>query len=319
MKAKIFAVGAAALLALLVLNTPISVAQQDVEPQTGFFQGALGAKLFYRSWKASQSKAAIVLVHGFGEHSGRYQEMAEHFLDQGLSVYALDHRGHGRSEGPRWNPESFDYYVEDLKTFVESVKQEERVDKVFMLGHSLGGEIALKYAILYPKDLEGLIVSGPAVGGYQAIPILGRVEVSLSMERILSPLLSLMARFLPDMGMPGTMIDPSYLNHDPENYNAYANDPMVCHEPMKLRFQSEALKAILFLQDNAQELKVPSLIMCGSEDVLVPPGSVKLFYENARLEDGKFIIYEGFYHEIFNEVGKERVYADVDAWLLPRL
>ncbi len=301
---------------VLILPTAMG---SEMDRNSGYFEGVEGAKLFYQHWTVRDPKAVMVIVHGFGEHSDRYIEMAERFGAEGISCYTMDLRGHGRSEGPRWNPESFDYYIEDLKTYVDMVKRWEPQKKIFMLGHSLGGAIALKYAILYPEDLEGLIVSGPAVGGYQAIPILGRVEVPLSMERILSPIMSLVARFLPDIGMPGTMIDPSYLNHDPENYNAYANDPMVCHEAMKIRFQSEALKTILFLQDNAQELRVPSLIMCGSEDVLVPPSSVRLFYENAHLEDGKFVEYEGFYHEIFNEIGKEKVYDETISWLLPRI
>ena len=294
-------------------------AQQEVGPQTGFFEGALGVKLFYRSWKVPQSKATIVLVHGFGEHSGRYQEMAEHFLDQGLSVYALDHRGHGRSEGPRWNPERFDYYVEDLKTFIERVKQEEGVDEVFMLGHSLGGEIALSYALAHPEDLKGLIVSGPGVGMFLSLPGVGRVAVNVAAARALVPVLGGAARLLPDTPMPGTQIDPSLLNHDTENTQAYASDPLVCHEPMKLRFTAESGKAMIKIWDEAGNFRTPVLVLQGSDDVIVPPQAVNQLYEALAVQDKAFQLYDGFYHEIFNEVGKERVYADVDAWLLPRL
>ena len=145
------------------------------------------------------------------------------------------------------------------------------------------------------------------------------MEISLPMLRILTTFLGAGANIFPNFGMPGTQIDLQYLNHDKANYMAYAEDPLVCHEPMKLRFSAEAGKNILSLQDNAQNLKVPCLIMCGSEDMLVPPKSVKNFYENVQIEDKTFIEYEGFYHEIFNEGDNRRVYAGVDSWFLPRI
>lgn len=294
-------------------------AQQGVAPNTGFFEGELKVRLFYRSFKTEQPRGAIVLVHGFGEHSGRYLGMAEHFLNQGLNVYALDHRGHGRSEGPRWNPERFEYYVEDLKTFIEDIKLKEGVDRVFMLGHSLGGEIALSYALTYPEDLKSLVVSGPGVGMYLSIPGLGRTVVNASAARALVPLLDGMARLLPDAPLPGTQIDPALLNHDQANTQAYASDPLVCHEPMKLRFAAESGKAMIRIWDDVLHFRTPVLILQGEDDVIVPPSEVRRLYEALGIQDKAFIMYEGFYHEIFNELGKERVYEDVDAWLLPRL
>lgn len=294
-------------------------AQQGQSPKEGFFNGALGVRLFTRTWKVPQPKAAIVLVHGFGEHSGRYMPMAEHFLEKGLSVYALDHRGHGRSEGPRWNPERFEYYVEDLKTFIEAIKQQEGTDKVFMLGHSLGGEIALSYALTHPEDLKGLIVSDPSVGMYLSLPGMGRVAVNVAAARALVPVLGGAARLLPDTPLPGTQIDPSLLNHDSANTQAYASDPLVCHEPMKLRFTAESGKAMVQIWDNAGSFRTPVLVLQGSDDVIVPPQAVNQLYEALDVKDKAFHAYKGFYHEIFNEVEKDRVYADVDAWLLPRL
>ena len=297
----------------------IAGGKMGYQHETGNFEGVNGVNIFYQYWAVENPRAVMIVVHGFGEHSDRYVEMANHFTEMGISVYALDHRGHGKSEGPRWNPESFDYYIDDLKTYVEMVKGWEPGKDMFMLGHSLGGEIALKYCMLYPEDLKGLITSSPSVGNFQVLPIIGRIEVSMRMLKLLSPILKIGAKILPNMGMSGTQIDPQFLNHDPENYNAYANDPLVCHESMKLRFSSEAGKNILFLQANAQKLKVPCLIMSGSEDMLVPTGAVEHFYNNVQIEDKAFIRYDGFYHEIFNEVGREKVYEDVDAWLAPRL
>lgn len=309
-------------LAALIVGGCLSFAPIHVNAMTtehGYFSGVGDVEIFYQCWKVEHPRAVMIIVHGFGEHSDRYMEMAQHFAEMGISSYAVDHRGHGRSEGPRWNPESFDYYIDDLKTYVEMVKRWEPGKDIFMLGHSLGGEIALKYAILHPEALKGLITSAPAVGGFLNISMIGSMAIPDSMLRILSPFLSIMAKVMPDRGMSGTQIDPKYLNHDLENYMAYADDPMVCHEPMKLRFQSEAGKNLLFLHDNANNLVVPCLIMNGSKDMLVPPNSVKEFYDKVQVEDKTFITYDGFYHEIFNEVWKDEVYQNTDAWLLPRL
>lgn len=290
----------------------------------GFFEGREGVSLYYQYWRVEEPKAIMILVHGFGEHSDRYDEVAKHFCGEGISCYALDHRGHGRSGGPRWNVENFDYFVDDLHKFVQLVKEGEGLNRYFMLGHSLGGEIALKYAIVHPEEIDGLIVSGPAVGGYQSVPLLGRMAVPLPMMRLLVPLLGLGERLLPDMGMPGSKIDPSLLNHDENNTRAYAEDPMVCHEPMKLGITAELSKNIVWLQDHASELQVPSLILTGGGDVLVPTEAVEDFYNKVEIPDKEFIRYDGFYHEILNEPesykgGKERVLGDIDSWLLPRI
>jgi len=291
----------------------------NITHATGTFEGKLDANIFYQYWKIEPSKAIMVLVHGFGEHSDRYTDMANHFSRMGLSIYTLDHRGHGRSDGPRWNPESFDYYIDDLKTYIKKVKAWESEKKIFMLGHSLGGEIALKYTIVHGEDLEGVIVSAPVVGSYLALPSLGRKAVPTSTARLLGPVLDAVCKVIPNAYLPGTQINPHFLNHDPKNYMAYANDPIVCHEPMKLRLLAELSKNMVYLQDHASNLQVPCLIMCGSKDMLVPPDAVKAFHENLKIEDKTFIMYQDFYHEIFNEIRKDQVYADVDAWLLTRL
>jgi len=297
----------------------ISGEEVQVEWGEGCFEGYGGVEIYYQYWRPDEPIASMVLVHGFGEHSGRYDYMGRYFAGLGLASYALDHRGHGKSGGPRWNPGDFDYYIYDLKSFVEMVKELEEDERVFMLGHSLGGTISLKYAMTHCGDLKALVVSGPGLGTYFELPVIGRIALPMLMIRIMAPLLGLVAKFLPNMGMPGTQIDPQYLNHDPDNYNAYADDPLVCHEPMKMRFSAETSEALLWIQDNPKKLRVPTLFLAGSEDILVPPDCVRDFYEKVTIEDKGFIIYDGFYHEIFNEMGKEVVYRDATEWLSPRL
>ena len=196
------------------------------------------------------------------------------------------------------------------------VKEKEGKNKYFMLGHSLGGEIALKYALVHPEDIDALFVSGPAVG---------QKEMPLAVLRDVVPSIATLAKESPDMATPGAEpIDPKYLSHDENNTKAYADDPLVCHEAMKVRFAFEAGKNIIWLHDHAHELNVPCLFLQGSEDNLVDPDGTVDFYNKVKEEDKKLIVYEGFYHEIFNEPesfqgGKKRYFSDVDEWLLPRI
>ena len=289
---------------------------REIAREHGSFTGCENASLYYQYWKVEKPKAILIIVHGFGEHTDRYDHVARHFCQRDISCYAIEHRGHGRSTGPRWNVEDFDYFIADLHKFVGIVKGKEGRNKYFMQGHSLGGEIALKYALVHPEDIEALFVSGPA---------LGQREMPLDLMRDVIPSIATVAKESPDMATPGAEpIDPKYLNHDEENTKAYADDPLVCHESMKVRFAFEAGKNIIWLQDHALELKVPCLFLQGSEDRLVEPNATVDFYNKVKEEDKKLIIYEGFYHEIFNEPerfhgGKERFFNDVDGWLLPRI
>lgn len=289
---------------------------REIAREHGSFTGCENARLYYQYWKVEKPKAILIIVHGFGEYTDRYDHVARHFCQRDISCYAIEHRGHGRSTGPRWNVEDFDYFIADLHKFVGIVKGKEGGNKYFMQGHSLGGEIALKYALVHPKDIEALFVSGPA---------LGQREMPLDLLRDVIPSIATLAKESPDMATPGAEpIDPKYLNHDEENTKAYADDPLVCHESMKVRFAFEAGKNIIWLQDHAHELKVPCLFLQGSEDTLVEPNATVDFYNKVKEEDKKLITYEGFYHEIFNEPerfhgGKKRFFNDVDGWLLPRI
>ncbi len=290
--------------------------EHEIDRGEGSFEGRKGVNIYYRYYRPIKVKGAIVLVHGFGEHSGRYEEMCGYFADFGLAVYIMDLRGHGRSGGPRWNPEIFDYYIYDLKKFVDMTKRSESVDRVFMLAHSLGGMIALKYAIVHGGDLIGLIVSGPGLGYYMPLPIIGRVNVSITVLKIFEPLLAIGAKLLPNVHIPGTQVNkPPSQRADDGN----AMDPLVCYDLIKLRFAYESCKNVVWLRRNGRELKVPCLFLSGSRDTFVPFDAIKEFYDRAEVEDKDLISYKGFNHQIFKARDKEIVYRDITKWLTPRL
>ena len=278
--------------------------------------GARGASLYCRFWEIENPRAILFIVHGVGEHGGRYDYIARHFCRLGFNCYAIDHRGHGMSEGPRWNVEKFDYLVEDLHNFVRSVKAEKPAlaKNCFMLGHSLGGEIALKYNIVHPCEIKALVASGPSVGlvGYSA----GKLKFLVSILRVLSVV-------APGLKM-APPIDPLALNHDKANVDAYASDPLVCHHGTKARMALAIGSNALWLNRSASLLKTPCLVLQGGDDSIVDPEAVGKFFGKMGSADKKFIKYGRFYHEILSEPqgfegGKGRVLKDVDGWLLARV
>ena len=241
------------------------------------------------------------MSHGFAEHSGRYVHFAEYFLKHGYSVYVPNHRGHGKSEGERAFVNKFDDFVLDLKKFIEQVKRWENVDKIFLVGHSMGGAIALRYALKYPDDLKTVIASGAGL------------ILTANVSSFLRMMAKVLSKIVPKMKIE-SKIDPNILTHDKEIAQKYANDPLV------FKFTTARLGAEMFSAGDdtlkqAHKLKVPILILHGGEDMLVSPRGSQIFFENIPIEDKKLIIYPGLYHEIFNETEREKVLKDVLDWV----
>jgi len=280
----------------LLLILPL-YAQESVKHATNYFQGQGNVNIFYQGWNVDHPSAVMVIVHGFTGSSDQFKELAENFSKLGLSVYALDHRGHGQSEGLRYTTNNFDDYVTDLKTFVDMIKQWEPGKDIFMLGHSLGGEITLKYALTYPNDLKGIIASSPGIGAYLSLPVIGKRPVPFQVDPAIIPFMETMARTFPNLSVPMTELS----------------------QPITLEFAIEVAKNMIYLQDNAQNITVPCLFIIGSADPLIPLKAVKTFYDNIQIKDKAFIVYDGLDHNIFHTPYVDIVYKDLNAWLLPRL
>lgn len=302
---------------ILLLFFTINISAKAPIHKTGYFTGQNNVEIFYQYWKVKNPKGILLIAHGFGEHSGRYIEMAEHYNNFGMSVYALDHRGHGKSEGDRWNVEKFDYFLDDLHYYIEYiVKQIEDKNKpLFLLGHSMGGEIVAKHALVYPEDFNYMILSSPAVGTYLAGIELPQFATTLT--GALGPLTNI--GFIANAFMPGTQIPAEYLSHDKSVVEAYVNDPLVCHEPIKMRMSIELSSNMSYIQRNAEKTTTPVLVMYGTEDKVVPPNSIVNYYNKLTVKDKTLKGFEGFYHEIFNEIGKDKVYKFTDNWISEKL
>ncbi len=267
----------------------------------GYFEGVDGLRLFYRAWlPEDEQKAVVILAHGFAEHSGRYDHVGRYLAGRGYAVYAPDHRGHGRSEGERAYVERFSLFVEDLHKFRNDVVRPESAP--FLIGHSMGGLIAVRYALSYQDGLAGLITSG----------------AGLKIGGDLSPLLIALSRLIAVIAPKLPVVEPvpsDTLSHDPSVAAAYDSDPLNYRGKVKARIGAEMMRAGREALERAHELRLPMLIMHGGADSLVDPDGSRELYQKASSDDKTLKIYDGMYHEIFNEVEKEKVLAEMAAWL----
>jgi alpha-beta hydrolase superfamily lysophospholipase len=267
-----------------------------------------GVKIFYRHFPAESERARLVIAHGLGEHSGRYGNVVKRMLPNGISVWVPDHRGHGQSDGKRGHVLNFFQYLSDLRLSVE-LAGEGRPEgmKCFLLGHSMGGLIALYFAQQYPGFIDGVIASSPALG--MAIEIPG-------VKKILG---SLMSYIWPEMTM-GNELDAAKVSHDPKVVRAYETDPLV-HDRVSTRFFTEFLAAMETVHAQASRVKDPILLQVAGDDHLVDSRSAIQFFEKLDLEDKTLHVYDGRYHEIYNEAEdlRRQVFEDLEDWLEKQL
>jgi len=276
--------------------------------KTGTLTSNDGVKIFYRHYPADSERARMVIAHGLGEHSGRYGNVVERMLPKGISVWVPDHRGHGQSEGKRGHVLNFDEYLSDLRLSVDLAGENRpKGMKRFLLGHSMGGLIVLNFSQQFPDLMDGVVASSPALG--MAIEIPG----------VKKALASLMSHIWPGMTM-GNELDAGKISHDQKVVRTYKSDPLV-HDRVSVRFFTEFLAAMETANAKVSGLKVPMLLQVAGNDKLVNARSSTQFFENLDLEDKTLHVYEGRYHEIYNEVEDLRkdVFEDLENWLEKRL
>jgi acylglycerol lipase len=275
----------------------------------GDAQGKPGGKkapeIYWRAWlpkRASHARAAVVIAHGAGEHSGRYEAVAGRLVDAGYAVYALDHQGHGRSGGPRAVIRRMDLALIDLYQLVGGATQKQGGRPPFLLGHSMGGTIATAYALRWPENLAGLILSSPLAS-------LPQVKAPLR------PVVAVLSRVAPRFGL--SQVDASLVSRDPEQVKAYEADPLVLHGKLPARTVGELARTTRRFPKQAADLKLPLLIMSAGADRIVAPEGGQMLYDRASSADKTLKVYPDLYHEIFNETEPDRtlVIDEMIAWL----
>ena len=271
----------------------------------GKFSASDGLELYYQAWQPDgQTKAVLAVVHGYGEHSGRYLNPVNYFVPRGYAQYAFDLRGHGKSAGQRGHIHHFDEYLTDTDAFLKLVREKQPGRKVFLLGHSLGGLIAAAYAEDHPGQLPGLIMSSAFLQFKIKVP-----GWKMTLARTLS---SLMPTFTMANDVPA-----AHLSHDPTVVAAYDVDPLN-HHVATARWGTEILAAQTRTLDRASELTIPALVLYAGADQIADPQGSALFFERVKLTDKTAHCYDSDYHEIFNEMDKDTVFRDLEVWLAMR-
>lgn len=270
------------------------------------FKGKKDIEIFWQSWVPAKPKAVVVIVHGLGEHGGRYAHVAQSLVDADYAVYAMDHRGHGKSGGPRTFIDSFANTVGDIDTVVDLARKANPRKDTFLLGHSMGGALSLSYAIKHADKLKALMLSGPAVALDGA-------------PAIIKPISKLLSVIAPQVGM--FAVAPDLVSRDPAVVADYASDPLNAHSKVPARTLSEIVKFVELLPGLLPVLQLPLLIQHGRDDKLAGVAGSEMVMSRVSSTDKTLKIYEGLYHEIFNELPADRaiVLKDLRDWIDARV
>lgn len=267
---------------------------------------APGAGLFWKAWPADEEPKAVVLIaHGFAEHLGRYEHVAAALNRAGYAVFAVDHWGHGRSDGVPGFVPAFSVYLDGMDVLLARAKETYPGLPRFLVGHSMGGLIAASFLVERQHEFAGAVLSGPAVRPNEA-PSPALIAIS-----------RLMSALAPTLGV--VALDASLVSRDPKVVAGYRADPLVYKGKIGARLGAEFFDAMRRIEAEAGRIHLPILLLHGERDGLITPEGSKFLNERIGSADRTLKIYQDCYHEIFNEPEKERVIADMIAWLDARL
>jgi alpha-beta hydrolase superfamily lysophospholipase len=269
------------------------------------FQGAGGLDLYLQIWQpVGALRGVVAIVHGLGEHSGRYPSLVSSLTANGFAVTTFDHRGHGKSPGLRGHVDSWSEYREDVHEFLRYTSSHFMHLPLFLYGHSLGALIVTEYVLFYPDGLSGLIVSG------HPLRPTGAAKPHLI---ILAKFLS---RYKPKFVIP-LGLDPSALSRDPSVVEAYRNDPLI-QTKVTARWGTEALAAVDRVRERAREIVMPILIVHGGADAINSPEGSRELLDTVSSTDRSLHVYPGGRHEPHNDLEKEEAVADITEWISSR-
>jgi alpha-beta hydrolase superfamily lysophospholipase len=280
----------------------ISGTDESSADEQGSFRGTRARRIAWQRWSPAGDhplRGVVTIAHGYGEHIGRYEHVAARLTGAGYVVYGLDHHGHGRSAGKRGRV-SLRAAVQDLDQLIVTVARGRHPDlPQFLLGHSMGGAIGLRYAMAHQRRLTGLAISAPlaAVEGGPALLALARI----------------LGRLLP--AAPVSQVDPRLVSKDNTVVKAYIADPLNHHGGVPAGVARDFINHVGTLPTDVRRITLPTLLMWGTADRLCPPAGSEMVAANIASEDLTVRRYDGLFHEILNEPEREQVLADLVAWL----
>ena len=268
--------------------------------------GADGVQIYRSAWiPEGEPRAQLTLLHGYAEHCSRYSAWVDALVDDGIAVFALDHKGHGRSEGRTAYLTSFRSLVPDaLSTMRWAAERVPGVPRL-LFGHSMGGALAALVALENPELVDLLVMSGPSV------------KVSEDISPLLQKVAGIVGAIAPTL--PAAKLEANLISRDPEVVDAYKADPLVYSGSVLARTGHSLLTTERLILDRADQLTTPFLVMHGSADGLADPSGSKRLHAAATSEDKTIKIYDGLYHEIFNEPEQATVREEALAWINARL
>lgn len=267
-----------------------------------------GLTIATRRWiPFGEPRAVVLIVHGLSEHSGRYAQLATHLLLEDIAVYAYDHRHHGRSEGsPRAYIDEFGTLVDDLGLVVDWVRAERPELPLFVFGHSMGGAVLARYVADHGAEgIAGLILSSPAL----RIP-----DDYMPFLRKFAPLMS---RLVPRL--PTSREDRAFLSRDPAVLRTWQADPLTYKGGLRARTGHQILLNTEDILDHANAFSAPMLFIHGTDDRITDPKGSRLLYERAPSPDKTFRKFQGGYHEVFNDLDRERALGELVEWVACRI
>ena len=267
----------------------------------GTFETTDGRRLFERAWLPDgEPKGVLALVHGYAEHSGRYDYVGSWLAERGYAVHALDLRGHGHSEGERVFVRSFNEYLDDVDAFLALVRARHGGATPWLLGHSMGGSIVALAAVTRRPRVRGLLLSG---AGLTAPPT----------PKLVTRILLLLGHFTPRVRL--RKLAAATVSRDPEVVAWYDADPLNFRGKMPAGLIGAMIRSALCVDERMERIDQPLLIMHGTEDALTRPAGSEALYRRASSTDKTLKLYPGLFHEILNEPEKDEVLADIANWL----
>jgi len=284
--------------------TLMTATQTQTTAREDRIMGGANLNILVRSWRpAGIPRAVVVICHGVKSHSGYYGWTAEQFVAEGLAVYALDLHGRGKSDGDRFYLEKFQDYLDDVHATMALAKSREPGLPIFLLGHSAGGVVSSVYTLEHQADLKGFICESFAFQVYAP-------DFALAVLKGLSHL-------APHAHVLNLKTED--FSRDPEAVQAMLDDPLIAHEVQPTRTVAQLVLADERLKREFPLITLPVLILHGTADKVTKPAGSQLFFDTAGSKDKTLKLYEGHFHDLLNDLDKERVMSDIKQWINARV
>lgn len=285
------------------MPVPAYPSSAEASHEEGFLNSGDHLRLYWQRYRplAVAARATVAVLHGGGDHSGRYPALTSALVEAGFEVALLDFRGHGQSDGRRWHVDTFDDYLADIDAFLGRLCQDGYPGKLFVAAHSMGSLVAARWGVDHWREPAGFVLSSPYL----------RLAMKPPASKVWAA--RILGKVIPWLPV-ATGIDFAALTSDPELQSWTAHDPLYGRATTP-RWFDEANRAQEEVLERAAEFRAPVLVLAGGADTIADAATSRTFLDTVQSKDKKFVLYPGFRHEIFNEVERERPIAEAVAWL----